>query len=77
MQDEAKIRDIFFRNTGEIRGSLSELQPFLLLAKAGASHADLRRRISERSQGRFIIGRAVNDGVAPKHARLSGSSFHG
>lgn len=66
MQHEAKVRDIFFRNTGQIRGSLSELEPFLLLAEVGASHADLRGRISERRKGRFVIGQAAGEGTIPK-----------
>lgn len=66
MQHETKVRDIFFRNTGQISGSLSELEPFLLLAEVGASHADLRGRISERSKGRFVIGQAAGEGAVLK-----------
>jgi len=65
MRNETKVSCIFYRNTGEIKGSLSKLEPFLLLARAGVSYVARRRRITERGKGRFIISQAVDKGAAP------------
>ena len=70
MRNETKVSCIFFRNTGEIKGSLSKLEPFLLLARAGVSYAARRRRISERGKGRFIISQTVDKGSAPKQGLI-------
>lgn len=60
------LKDFFFRNTGEIKGSLSHLQPFFLLAQSGSSGRVRRRRVREQSKGRFAIGLTSGDGCAFK-----------
>ena len=62
----SRITDLFYRNTGEIQGSLSKLEPFFFIAKLGAFGKMARWRIRNESKGRFLIGFRAGKGCAFK-----------
>lgn len=55
-----------FRNCGKIRGSLSEIQPFIYIARSGARLREQKARVRDKMQGLFMVSAVAGNGVCPK-----------
>lgn len=54
------------RKCGEIKGSLSEIQPFFYIARRGARLREQKARVRNRMQGLFVVNAVSGNGVCPK-----------
>jgi len=54
------------RKCGEIKGSLSEIQPFFYIARSGARLQEQKARVRNKMQGLFVVSAVSGNGVCPK-----------
>jgi hypothetical protein len=56
----------YTRRCGEIKGSLSEIQPFFYIARRGAKLREQKARMLGKMQGLFVVSVIAGNGVCPK-----------
>jgi hypothetical protein len=54
------------RKCGEIKGNLSEIQPFFYIARRGARLREQKARMLGKMQGLFVVSAIAGNGVCPK-----------
>jgi len=61
-----KVIPIHYRSTGEIKGELSEVFPFIFLARYGSFNKE-RLQVVQNSKGRFIVNTVAGEGGSPRY----------